>query len=260
MSPLVFQAINVEYTEHPNIRISLDGQLVRQHNLPLHETFKSSRITLPVDAVGFLPHVEFTDTRILQNHSFESIPLSSFSEQQLFHYYEVGYRTSDSSNFLTPKIYLDGDEQDQSFNIFLSGTQKVDTFRIYFDALSYGYIPHIHNTASASHDAEILWAKPVALPPRFYRGIRTHSEFQVTYKGDVDLQWYLDGEVHGSPYYLDTVTTTTTKKQYFPSGTVGHVLQYKHMNPEAGGKVYMVETDITLADIEQQALTPQVEG
>jgi hypothetical protein len=195
--------------------------------------------------------LESSTTR-LQNFQFDALPIESFNQQQLFHYFEVGFR---GTGTLTPRIYLDGTIQAQNFNT--STSEATETIRVYFDALAYGYIPHIHNTGTSTADAEILWARPVALPPRFYRGIRTHAEFQITFKGDVDIQWYLDGTSIGT--YNFSSTNTTTEKAYFPSGTIGHVLQYTHTNPASGGKIYIVETDVTLADLEQQGMRPQPE-
>jgi hypothetical protein len=189
---------------------------------------------------------------LLQNENFEGVPIESFSQQQLFHYFEYGMR---GTGTLIPKIYVDGTEQSQSYSVSTSDT--VEVYRIYFNPLAYGYIPHLHNTGTSTDDAEILWARPVALPPRFYRGVRTHAEFQITYKGDVDIQWYLDGTSIGT--YSFSTTNTTTEKAYFQSGTIGHVLQYVHSNPEDGGKIYIVETDVTLGDLEQQAMRPQAE-
>lgn len=254
----VFQALKVEYTESPTLKVSVDGQTkLSGFDLAQHDTFKGRRVTLPVSTIGYLPHIEVTESTLLQNEQFEAIPIESFSQQQLFHYYELGFRTgtNDGSNVLTPKIYLDNTEQGQTFNI--DTDLATDTTRVYFDALAYGYIPHVHNVASSSNDAEILWARPVALPPRFYRGIRTHAEFQITYQGSVSLQWYLDGTSIGT--YTFSSTNTVTEKAYFPAGTIGHVLQYTHTNPENGGKIYIVETDITLADLEQQGMRPQPE-
>ena len=264
----VLQALRVEYSESPTLKISMDGQtVVNGYDLPNHNTFQGRRITVPQNIIGYIPHLEVTDSTLLQNEAFETVPIEAFNQQQLFHYFEIGFRTktSDAQNYLKPQIYLDGSQQDQTF--FIDSALATDTVRIYFNSLAYGFIPHIHNGASASNDAEILWARPVALPPRFYRGIRTHSEFQITYKGDVDIEWFLDGESIGT-YNFNSQTTinsqsvyvTETKKDYFQSGTIGHVLQYKHTNPEEGGKVYMIETDITLGDLEQRAMTPQVEG
>jgi hypothetical protein len=256
MNRSVFQAIKVEYSGSPSITVSVDGSvLLNNITLPTHDTFRGRRITLPntVNSSGYISHLESTSTQ-LQNEQFEAIPVESFSQQQLFHYYEIGFR---GGSTLTPTIYLDSiTPQTQSFNISTANT--IDSIRIYFNALAYGYVPHIHSTSTSTNDAEILWAKPIALPPRFYRGIRTHAEFQITYKGDVDLEWFLDGVSIGT--YTDFLSLNTkTEKAYFQSGTIGHVLQYIHTNPEAGGKVYMVETDITLADLEQQSMRPQAE-
>lgn len=275
MNRNVFQAVRLEYSKQPTLKISVDGSPIPNMSdflLPNHDTFRGRRITLPESTNGFIPHLEVIDPdpsdpnilpqSLLQNEQFEGAPIESFNQQQLFHFYEVGVRGSASG---TLKIYLDGSPQTQQ--VTYTPLQDTDTIRVYFDALSYGYIPHIHNIGSSAADFEILWARPVALPPRFYRGVRTHSEFQITYKGDVDLQWFLDGESIGT-YNFNSQTTidnqsvfvTETKKDYFQSGTIGHVLQYKHTNPGDGGKVYMVETDITLGDLEQQAMSPQVEG
>jgi hypothetical protein len=247
----VFQAVRLEYAQNPAITVNVDGSQVDTRTLPTQSTFKGRRVTLPVNVTGYIPHLESTSTR-LQNFQFDALPIESFSQQQLFHYFDVGFR---GSGTLTPRIYLDGTIQAQNFNT--STSEATETIRVYFDALAYGYIPHIHNTGTSTADAEILWARPVALPPRFYRGIRTHAEFQITFKGDVTVQWYLDGTSIGT--YSFSSTNTTTEKAYFPSGTIGHVLQYTHTNPASGGKIYIVETDVTLADLEQQGMRPQPE-
>jgi len=247
----VFQAVRLDYAQNPAITVNVDGSQVDTRTLPTQSTFKGRRVTLPVNVTGYIPHLESTSTR-LQNFQFDAVPIESFNQQQLFHYFEVGFR---GTGTLTPRIYLDGTIQAQNFNT--STSEATETIRVYFDALAYGYIPHIHNTGTSTADAEILWARPVALPPRFYRGIRTHAEFQITFKGDVDIQWYLDGTSIGT--YSFSSTNTTTEKAYFPSGTIGHVLQYTHTNPASGGKIYIVETDVTLADLEQQGMRPQPE-
>jgi hypothetical protein len=247
----VFQAVRLEYAQNPAITVNVDGSQVDTRTLPTQSTFKGRRVTLPVNVTGYIPHLESTSTR-LQNFQFDALPIESFNQQQLFHYFDVGFR---GSGTLTPRIYLDGTIQAQNFNT--STSEATETIRVYFDALAYGYIPHIHNTGTSTADAEILWARPVALPPRFYRGIRTHAEFQITFKGDVTVQWYLDGTSIGT--YNFSSTNTTTEKAYFPSGTIGHVLQYTHTNPASGGKIYIVETDVTLADLEQQGMRPQPE-
>ena len=247
MNRRIFQALRVEYARAPQVTVSVDGtEVLARGALPNHTTFKGRRITLPAASSGYIPHLESTATQLL-NHVFEGPEVEQYNQQQLYHYTELGYRGSD----LAPRIYLDEVEQSQAITI--STDKAVDTVRVYFDELAYGFVPHIHNTAA--NDSEILWARPMSLPPRFFRGIRTHAEFQITYVGTVDIDWYLDGVLKHS--YEFTSTEVKTEKAYFPSGTVGHVLQYRHTNPEEGGRVYSIETDITLADLEQQSMTEQ---
>jgi hypothetical protein len=264
----VFSAIRLEYSGNPTIKVSIDGTLVSTNALPYHSTFRGRRITLPEAISGYIPHLETLAAVTLQNEMFDALPIENYNIQQLFHYVEFGFRGADT---LTPSLYLDGAAQEQTYDI--STNIDTDVARIYFDKLAYGYIPHLFHNGTSTNDAEILWAKPVALPPRFYRGIRTHSEFQITYKGEVSLEWFLDGISLGT-YTFDSTESlgldsndnpitgfiTKTDKAYFPSGTIGHVLQYIHLNPEDGGRIYVVESDTTLGDLEQQAMSPQIGG
>jgi len=252
MQRSVYSAFRLEYSGQPTVIISVDGSLISTIALPFHSTFRGRRMTLPASVSGYISHMETASAINLQNENFEAVPIESFAQQQLFHYAEYGFRGNGN---LVPKIFLDGSAQTQTYTI--TTQQNVDVARIYFNPLAYGYIPHIYNNGTSTDDAELLWTRFVALPPRFYRGIRTHAEFQITYKGDVNLEWFLDGTSIGT--YDFSTTNTVTEKAYFPSGTIGHVLQYTHVNPEDGGKVYIVETDVTLGDLEQQAMRPQAE-
>ena len=265
MNRQVLQAVRVEYAGSPRITISMDGSsILAASQLPQHSTFRGRRVTLPTLAAedaegnrakllndGYIPFLESSTTQ-LQNYGFEAIPVEQFSQMSLYHYYELGYRGDNAQ----VEIYLD--QKPQAQIVTLPNAATIDTARVYFDPLSYGYVPHIHDISTSTFTGEILWARPVALPPRFYRGIRSHAEFQITYSGDVTLQWYLDGVPLGDPYVLPTVSSTTTEKLYFPAGTIGHVLQYRVTNPTAG-RVYVVETDVTLSDLEQQTMTQNTE-
>jgi hypothetical protein len=274
---MLFQAVRLEYHENPSIKVSVDGTTVStmtSYALPQNNTFRGRRITLPVATSGYVGHLESSSSNLL-NYTFDTTPIEVFNEQKLFHYYELGFR---GAGELRPTIYLDGEAQTENFQLVnnipvtITASSAIETLRVYFNPLAYGYIPHIHNLGTSTADTEILWAMPVALLPRFYRGIRTHSEFQITYKGDVSIQWYLDGvskgtynfnssEVVGQDSNGNDITKylTKTEKAYFPSNTIGHVLQYVHENPEDRGKIYMIETDQTLADLEQQGMRPQPE-
>lgn len=240
-------AVHVQYRGLGNeLIISVDGVTTPTMHLP-DQSLQRRRVTLPSCLFGTFPQFSFNTIEPDNLLEFERLAETSYQEQQLFHYFEIGYRGN-----ISVQIQNDSVVQGQTINT--TATTNPDTLRIYFNPLSYGFIPHLHNTG----DGEILWAKPIALPPRFFRGIRTHAEFQITYVGDVELQWYLDGVDHGDPYVLPTVSSVTTQKLYFPAGTIGHILQYRVTNPTEG-RVYVVETDVTLADLEQQTMTQNTE-
>lgn len=258
MNRVLFTALRVEYVAAPSITVSVDGiNIMTSVNLPNHDSFRGRRLTLPVATSGYIGHLSSSSTSLL-NYVFETVPVESFLEQQLFHYYEIGFR---GTGTLRPQVYVDGDAKDTLYTVATkkenSTSEATETMRLYFDPISYGFVPHIHNIGDSAADSEILWAIPRALPPRFYRGIRTHAEFQITYRGSVELQWYLDGVAIDKVYNL-TSTATKTEKLYFPSGTVGYVLQYRVLNPTAG-KVFVVETDRTLSDLEQRTMSQQTE-
>jgi hypothetical protein len=134
----VFQAVRLEYAQNPAITVNVDGSQVDTRTLPTQSTFKGRRVTLPVNVTGYIPHLESTSTR-LQNFQFDALPIESFNQQQLFHYFDVGFR---GSGTLTPRIYLDGTIQAQNFNT--STSEATETIRVYFDALAYGYIPQLN--------------------------------------------------------------------------------------------------------------------
>ena len=108
--------------------------------------------------------------------------------------------------------------------------------KVYLPPLSFGYVPHVFNNTADAED--IVSAKPVALPVAHYRGIRAVAEGQITYIGDLQVQFYMDGRKLGSPYQFDEQTYTSglpkyvTEKFYFPSGSVGHIFQWEQISGE----------------------------
>ena len=243
----VHQAFEIQYVGAPVVNVYVDGAQSYSSNitLPNHPHPATRRVTLPHSQVGYFAEFKSYSPITVTPVGFESVPLSQYQNQQLFHYIEFAYRGD--VNF---QIYADRAVQTQTKTYSIDAA--VDTRRIYFDALAFGYVPHLYCDPSST--GEVLWSKPVALPPRFFRGVRTHAEFQINFIGDVTLRWYLDGEAIGDWEFSST--TTTTEKTYFPSSTTGYILQYRHIAGD--GRVYTVETDITLADMEQQTMTEGV--
>ena len=247
-----YPAVHLQYSGSPTLTLRFDGGSPLVLPLPPHVHVRHRRLTLPTMQFGVFPQYQYNTTDPAALCQFESLAATAFQEQQLFHYFEFGYRGA-----VTLACAIDGLGQSQSYS--LSTTKLTDTHRLYFNPLAYGFVPHIHN--SNSGDGEILWARPMSLPPRFYRGLRTHAEFQIVFSGRVELNWYLDGNRLDHNYvFEDNTGKTMTEKEYFPSGTLGHVLQYVQINNPSEGKIFSVETDVTLADLEQQSMSQQPEG
>jgi hypothetical protein len=135
-----------------------------------------------------------------------------------------------------------------------------DTVKVYFPPLSYGYIPHIEQVISSAQKGQILSSKPVALPIKYYKGLKTHTEYQVTYQGNVELALFMDGEQLSKEWLPEILIPQDggykTHKDYLPSNSSGQVLQW--VQTDGDGDIALFETDQTLLDTEQpQQPTPQ---
>jgi len=244
-----FPAVRLQYSGSPTFVATVDGTTIYNNTLPTLSSLQERRLTLPFLQLGSFAQYKFSVDDPSFQCQFEKIDSTNFTQQTLFHHYDIGFVGQ-----ITPKIYLDSTTVAQAQTYTSPSAAFIQNIRCYFNPLAYGYVPHIDNT---NLNGEVLWARPIALPPRFFRGIRTHSEFQITFQGDVDIEWFLDGTSIGT--YTFSSITNVTEKAYFPASTIGNVLQYSHTNPEVGGKIYTVETDVTLGDLEQQNMRPQVE-
>ena len=125
-------------------------------------------------------------------------------------------------------------------------TSKIqETIKVYLPALSYGRIPHVLNDKSDA--GNILRFNPVALPVRFYKTLEGVSECQITYKGDVFVDFFLDGEQLGDTYQFDAQYDGNGKSIYgvqkflLPENSGGYVFQYSQISGD--GDIISVETD-----------------
>jgi hypothetical protein len=84
---------------------------------------------------------------------------------------------------------------DSSITLTPRGDKKIDTRRVYFPPLAYGWVPQLKQVVSSSVDGQVLSSRIRALPTRFYKGEREHSEVQVTHQGNLELEVYLDGQL-----------------------------------------------------------------
>ena len=259
----VFQSFLIEYEGKPTVKVTVDGTNVLTTSgkmLPEHTVRQTRRISLPQGSQGYVAQLSSNLTDITR-FQFESQPESSFSENILFHYYEITFNKS-----LQVKMYMDEDSikpNNSSSKIVTlkprSGRVQ-DTVKVYFPPLSYGYIPHIEQVISSAQKGQILSSKPVALPVKYYKGLKTHTEYQVTYQGNVELALFMDGELLTKEWLPEILIPQDggykTHKDYFPSSSSGQVLQW--VQTDGDGDIALFETDQTLLDQEQpQQQTPQ---
>ena len=259
----VFQSVLIEYEGKPIIKVAVDGTDVLTatgKTLPEHTVRQTRRVSLPQGAQGYVAQMSSSLTDITR-YQFESQPESSFSENILFHYYEITFNSS-----LQIKMYMDelpvkpNNSSSRVVSLKPRSGRVQDTIKVYFPPLSYGYIPHIEQVISSAQKGQILSSKPVALPIKYYKGLRTHTEYQVTYQGNVELALYMDGEQLSKEWLPEILIPQDggykTHKDYLPSNSSGQVLQW--VQTDGDGDIALFETDQTLLDTEQpQKPTPQ---
>jgi len=259
----VFQSVLIEYEGKPIVKVTVDGSDVLTTSgktLPEHTIRQTRRVSLPQGAQGYVAQMSSSLTDITR-FQFESQPESSFSENILFHYYEITFNKS-----LQVKMYIDEVNVKPNNNINKVVTLKPrtgrvqDTIKVYFPPLSYGYIPHIEQVISSAQKGQILSSKAVALPVKYYKGLKTHTEYQATYQGNVELALFMDGEQLSKEWLPEILIPQDggykTHKDYLPSNSSGQVLQW--VQTDGDGDIALFETDQTLLDTEQpQQQTPQ---
>lgn len=249
----IVQAINLRYKGQPTISISVDGvYLIQNQQLPAHNVVKDRRIALPPGGVGYNPQLQSSFSGSLV-YEFETQPDVNFSTQQLYHFYEVNF-----TGTVELQMYVDEVEKspnnsdDSSITLTPRGDKKIDTRRVYFPPLAYGWVPQLKQVVSSTVDGQVLSSRIRALPTRFYKGEREHSEVQVTHQGNLELEVYLDGQLikeyrFGEDKY--NADAFKTEKEYLPSGSRGQIIQW--IQSDGDGEVASFESDITLTDREQ---------
>ena len=259
----VFQAILIEYLGEPIINATVDGTNILTatgKRLPVHTVRQTRRVSLPKGAHGYVAQMS-SDSTDITRHQFESQPEGSFKENTLFHYYEITFNKN-----IQVKLFMDevsikpNNNLDKSVSLVPRNNRTQDTIKVYFPPLTYGYIAHIEQVISSVQKGQILSSKAVALPIKYYKGLKTHTEYQVTYQGEVEMALFMDGELLSKEWLPEIVIPQDggykTHKDYFPSNSSGQVLQWVQTGGD--GDIALFETDQTLLDMEQpQQPTPQ---
>ena len=249
----VIHAANMRYIGQPTISLTVDGNSkITNLELPSHSVMRTRRLALPPGIIGHIPQVSsaFQDSLAIE---FESAVESEYSEQQLFHFFEVQFRGTVELAIYADEVQMQiNNTSDSTITLTPRDNKQQDTRRVYFPPQTYGWIPHIKQIVDASQDGEILNSRLRSLPARFSRGEKEHSEIQVTHQGGVTIDVILDGQVVDT-YRFDAdpydSSAFVTEKEYLPSGTRGHILQWIQTSGE--GEVALFESDVTLTDRDQ---------
>ena len=249
----VFTAVNLRYKGQPTISFSVDGVTgLNNQQFPNHQKLLQRRVALPPGMIGYTPQIVSSFQDAL-TYDFESAPEIAFSNHLLYHFWEVTF-----SGTVELEIYIDevlknpNNGAATSITLTARDSRKQDTRRVYFPPLSYGWLPHIKHVVNPAQDGQVFSAKPKALPPKFYKGERDHTEIQVTQQGSTLVEVYLDGiKMDEYSFSADRYNADLfkTEKEYLPSGARGQVLQW--IQASGDGEVASFESDITLTDIEQ---------
>ena len=92
----VFQSFLIEYKGKPIVKVTVDGTNVLTtsgRTLPEHTVRQTRRVSLPQGSQGYVAQMSSSLTDITR-YQFESKPEASFSENILFHYYEITFDKS----------------------------------------------------------------------------------------------------------------------------------------------------------------------
>ena len=249
----VFHALNMRYNGQPTISVTIDGtSKVSSQQMPSHSVMRNRRMELPAGIVGYVPQIQSPFTGSLSTE-FEGTPEGNYAQQQLFHFYEVQFDGTVELEIYSDEIrQIPNNSGETSITLTVRDSKKQDTRRVYFPALTYGWVPQLKHVVNSAQDGQVYNSMVRSLPSRFSRGEKEHSEIQVTHQGDVAVDVFLDGKILDT-YGFDAdrydKNAFITEKEYLPAGCVGNVLQW--IQKDGTGEVAMFETNTTLTDRDQ---------
>ena len=249
----VFHALNMRYKGQPTLSVTIAATAkVSSQQMPSHSVMKNRRMELPAGVVGYVPQIQSTFTGALTTE-FEPTPEGQYAQQQLFHFFEVQFDGTVELEIYSDEVrQVPNNSGETSITLTVRDSKKQDTRRIYFPALTYGWVPQLKHVVNSAQDGQVYKSMLRSLPSRFSRGEKEHSEIQVTHQGDVTLDVFLDGKIMDT-YSFDADSydknAFITEKEYLPAGCVGNVLQW--IQKDGTGEVAMFETNTTLTDRDQ---------
>ena len=134
----------------------------------------------------------------------------------------------------------------------LTKTGKLLPLRIFPDPSQAGSLLQL----SIVEGCEMVTCNIVAAPIASHRVVKEISEAQITYKGEVTIEFYFDGVMLGTSRMFSS-SYWKTEKFYLPSGSRGYIFQWKQIDNVSGeprGYVGSLETDLLMGDKETPAV------
>ena len=248
---LILNAVKLHYKGAPTVSVFKDSSLATTFTAPSHSTYKTKTFSVPAGTYGHIFDVT-TNSTDMGDYELLTVPPSAYREQLLWHFYEIVF-----SGSVNVSLFLDEEERLGSgqYGASLSTTKSQDTQKVYMPALSYGRVPHVTNLASDT--GEVYSWNPVQLPARFYSGIKSVSEIKITYRGNINVCLYMDGEKIGDEIQLSGEKDNSgreiyvTESQYIETGVIGRVFQWAQVS--GTGDIISLETDAHI--IEEQPVS-----
>lgn len=247
----IARALRVEYTGSPRVTLYVDGAALAENiQLPTQTVRQTRRILLPPGLVGYIHQVVFSEQPI-QRFQLETDPVEAFSSLNLFHYFDVTFEGSVTLELYMDEVQRKINNRVDEITLTTRNSRRQDTRRVYYPSLMWGYVPHLAQKNVSTDTGQVHRSTPVALPSRFYKGLRDHSEVQITYQGFVTMEVYLDGDMIAL-YNLDAEVNEEefqTVKRYLPAGSRGYALQWVQVAED--GEIAVFESDTTMTDLQQ---------
>ncbi len=248
-----------------SIKVFTDGDLKQTINDVAENTFHTTRrISFDQGLAGYINQIS-VDHNDQVDYRLDVEPFARFSEQRLWHYYEVTYNEEINVDTYLDELRLNASAYTLTLpNIdettFPKAKKKHHTKKVYLPPLSYGRVPHVKNNPNDT--GSIISMTPIAVPARFYTRVQTIDEVQVTFTGEVFVKFFIDGDQIGDIVHLTTDFNRqgkglyTTEKFYLAEGATGLVFQWEQC---AGtGEIASVETNASLADLETASVPTPV--
>ena len=177
-----------------------------------------------------------------------------YPEPMVFHQALVGVIPGGTGVGLKFNFAVDGEHAgtEEINGDGLTKTGKLLPLRIFPDPSQAGSLLQV----SIIEGCEMVTCEILAAPIASHKIIKELSEAQITYKGEVTVEFYFDGELLGTSRIFSS-SYWKTEKFYLPSGSRGYIFQWKQIDNvslEPRGYVGSLDTDLILGDTE----SPQV--